>query len=108
MKFYPYSKIKTENLSTLLFTARFLGVLGYLFSLFTVLLWVSSFFLGPRTFAGDPNGPIISATWSGARGIAWYLSLGTISSALFFFVVSGLCAAVVSCEYKYTQVQNAI
>lgn len=103
MKLYPYSRIKTKNLSILLFTARFLGILGYAFSLLTLLLWVASIFLGPRTISGDPDSPLISVTWNGARGMAWFLSLGTISSALLFFAVSGLCAAVVSCEYKYTQ-----
>ena len=103
MKLYPYSKIKTENLSTLLLAARALGIIGYLFAFLTISLWISSFFLGPKTIPVDPNGPIISMTWNGARGMAWLMSFGTISSALFFFVIGGLCAAVVSFEYNYTQ-----
>ncbi len=67
MKFYPHSKIKTDNLPTLLFSARATSVLGYIFSLLTIFLWVSSIFLGPRTMYGEPNSPILSVTWNGAR-----------------------------------------
>ena len=103
MKFYPHSKIKTDNLPTLLFAARAMSVLGYIFSLLTILLWVSSIFLGPRTMYGDSNSPIFSAYWDGARSIAWLFSAGTVSTALFCFIIGGLCAAVVSFEYKYTK-----
>ena len=103
MKFYPHSKIKTDNLPTLLLAARATSVLGYIFSLLTIFLWVSSIFLGPRTMYGEPNSPILSVTWNGARGMAWLFSAGTVSTALFCFIVGGLCAAVVSFEYKYTK-----
>jgi len=52
---------------------------------------------------GEPNSPILSVTWNGARGMAWLFSAGTVSTALFCFIVGGLCAAVVSFEYKYTK-----
>ena len=103
MKFYPHSKIKTDNLPTLLFAARATSVLGYISSLVTILLWISSIFLGQRTMYGDPNSPVLSVSWDGARGLAWLFSAGTVSTALFCFIVGGLCAAVVSFECKYTK-----
>ena len=86
MKLYPYQMIQTVNLPTLLFAARALGIFSYISSLLTALLWGAAFVVGPN----------IRATYL-------FFSLGTLSATIGFLVVSGLCAAVVSCEQKYTQ-----
>ena len=90
MKLYPYQTIQTVNLPTLLFAARALGIFAYIFSFFTVLLWGAAFAVDPRV-----------------RETCLLVSIGTFSATICFLVISGLCAAVVSCEQKYTQGQNA-
>ena len=89
MKLYPYQTIQTVNLPTLLFAARALVIFSYLSSLLTVLLWGAAFIVGPSI-----------------RATCIFISLGTLSATICFLVVSGLCAAVVSCEQKYTQGQS--
>ena len=86
MKLYPYQTIQTVNLPTLLFAARALGIFAYIFSFFTVLLWGVAFAVDPRV-----------------RETCLFVSIGTFSATICFLVISGLCAAVVSCEQKYTQ-----
>ncbi len=85
MKLYPYQTIQTVNLPTLLFAARALGIFAYIFSFFTVLLWGAAFAVDPRV-----------------RETCLLVSIGTFSATICFLVISGLCAAVVSCEQKYT------
>lgn len=91
MNLIPYSKVKTENLSLLLFTARTTGLIGVLllildlFFLFTVLLVASDLPMG------------------GSFGnIVKYFSYGVLLS-LAFFASSGVLAALVSFEYTYTK-----
>lgn len=103
MTFYPYSRVKSENLKPLLLTSRFLGFLGYLFILVSIGLLIFSIFAGPQIVSGDPNGPIVSMSVPGYRDVVWYFSLISFSSGLVCSVFGGLCAAVVSCEHKYTQ-----
>jgi hypothetical protein len=45
MKFYPYQKVKSENLKSLLFVARFIAMLGYILMARSILLFVISFFV---------------------------------------------------------------
>ena len=101
MKFYPYSKIRSENLKPLLFAARSFGVLGFiLFALLIVVAGLGIAIDQPATFnignaKGTMSGPgttipaIVAAIWGGI------LSVGILA-------FSGLCAAVVSFDYKYT------
>ncbi len=104
MKLYPYSNIKTENLFTLLLASRLIGAIGYLAIVATLGLLILSIFAGPQTIAGDPNSPIVSMSTLGYREVVWSLSFTSFISGLICLSLSGLCAAVVSCEYKYTRV----
>ncbi|GGW74903.1 hypothetical protein GCM10007391_03830 [Alteromonas halophila] len=90
MKLYPYQTIQTVNLPTLLFAARAIGIFAYIFSLLTVLLWGAAFAVEP-----------------GIRETCIFVSLGTFLATICFLAISGLCAAVVSCEQKYTQGDQA-
>jgi hypothetical protein len=105
MKLYPYSKVKTENLFTLLLASRFVGVIGYLAIVVAIGLLIFSIFAGPQIILGDPNSPIISMSTPGYREVVLSLSLASFISGSICLILSGLCAAVVSCEHKYTMVK---
>lgn len=93
MKLYPYPTIKTENLKGLLIASRVLALLSYI--LFFITISVALF--GIFSSLGEPkplgNGMFISSPNA---------SLPVVSSVC-ILAFSGLCAAVVSCEYKYTR-----
>lgn len=103
MKYYPYSKVKTEHLLTLLLTARFVGFVGYLSIVVSLGLLVFSIFAGPQSIIGDPNSPVVSMSTPGYRSAVWALSIASFLIGLVCMILSGLCAAIVSFEHKYTK-----
>ncbi len=105
MKLYPYSRIKTHNLKTLLLVSRIMGAIGYLVILVVIGMEILIFFTGPQTIYGLAGNPIISMPAPTHGGILLLTSLASIATAFSFFIISGLCAAVVSFEYKYTKEQ---
>ncbi|MDC9524215.1 hypothetical protein PSH54_01680 [Pseudoalteromonas sp. Angola-30] len=104
MKLYPYPTIKTENLKGLLIASRVLGFLSYI--LFFIAICIGLF--GVFSNLGAPkdlgNGIVMSAPNAGLPVMIMSI-WGAVSavSAVFILAFSGLCAAVVSCEYKYTK-----
>jgi hypothetical protein len=101
MKLYPYSTIKTENLKGLLIASRVLGFLSYI--LFFIAICIGLF--GVFSNLGAPkdlgNGIVMSAPNAGLP--VMIMSIWGAVSAVCILAFSGLCAAVVSCEYKYTK-----
>ncbi|MCQ8877088.1 hypothetical protein NQT69_03420 [Pseudoalteromonas shioyasakiensis] len=102
MKFYPYSKIKTKNLSSLLFVSRALGVISYVLAISSVLIGLFLTFAGPGGTTELANGATM--TISRSSGPAIMISVWGIVSSFCILAFSGLCAAVVSCEHKFTTV----
>ena len=99
MKLYPYSKIKTNNLAPLLFTARALGVISYLLAIITVFTGLYLTFGGPGGTTDLGNG--MTMTISRNYGPVVTLSVWGIVSSVCILAFSGLCAAVVSLENKF-------
>ena len=102
MKLYPYSKIKTKNLSGLLLLSRVLGVISYVLAITTVFIGLYLTFGGPGGTTELGNGTTM--TISRNSGPAIMISVWGIVYSVCILAFSGLCAAVVSCEYKYTTV----
>lgn len=107
MKLYPYSTLKSENLKPLLFATRLIGVLSYLLFLITFFLIIAIPFLGSETMTKELGGATMSFNTPDNSGIAIIGSIWSVVSAVSLLFLSGLCGAVVSCEYKYTK-QNDI
>ncbi|MDV6315331.1 hypothetical protein [Idiomarina sp. HP20-50] len=103
MKFYPYSNLKSENLKPLLLATRLICISSYLLFLVTILLIIAIPFLGSESITKDLGGATMSFTTPDRSGVAIAGSLWSIVSAFSLLAFSGLCAAVVSCEYKYTK-----
>ena len=101
MKLYPYSTIKTENLKGLLIASRVLGFLSYI--LFFIAICIGLF--GVFSNLGAPkdlgNGIVMSAPNAGLP--VMIMSIWGAVSAVCILAFSGLCAPIVSCEYKYTK-----
>jgi len=100
MKFYPYSKIETSNLKSLLVVARLLGALSYILIVIAILITIVGFltsFSQPIELEGG-----ITATMPNLAGGAVVMGLWVLVSSLFLLAFSGICAAVVSCENKFT------
>jgi hypothetical protein len=102
MKLYPYSKIKTKNLSGLLIVSRALGVISYVLAISTVFIGLYLTFGGPGGTTEFGNGATM--TISRSSGPAIMISVWGIVSSVCILAFSGLCAAVVSCEHKFTTV----
>lgn len=101
MKLYPYSKIKTENLKGLLLASRVLGVLSYILFTITFCIGVYGALIGSGGSTDLGNG--ITMTVPDLSGPAIIISIWGLVSSVCVLAFSGLCAAVVSCEYKYTK-----
>lgn len=101
MKLYPYSKIKTENLKGLLILSRFLGLLSYVLAISTIFVGLYLTFGGPGGTTELANGATLTIQRS--NGPAILITVWGIVVSLCILAVSGLCAAVVSCEYKSTR-----
>jgi len=101
MKLYPYSTIRTENLKGLLIASRALALLSYILFFITICVGLFGIFssldepkdLGNGVFISSPNAtvPVI------------LMSMWGVVSSVCILAFSGLCAAVASCEYKYTK-----
>ena len=102
MKFYPYSKIRTENLKGLLIASRVLGVLSYILFIITVCIGIYGAFGGSGGTTDLGNG--MTMTVASNSGPAIMISIWGIVSSVCVLAFSGLCAAVVSCEHKFTTV----
>jgi hypothetical protein len=102
MRLYPYSNIQTNNLKPLLISARILGLLSYLLFIGALVVGLIGL-LGNSPTTYELSGGI-QATWpaQNTAGPAIILALWSAVSSLCILAFSGLCAAVVSCEYKYT------
>ncbi len=101
MSFYPYSKIKSINLRPLLFTARFLGVISLLGFGLTTLLFSYLFFVdGLYAPANAENALFFLKPMVGISPINLVVSLW--NSCFWGMIGSGIAAAVVSIEYKFT------
>lgn len=103
MKVYPYSRLQSENLKPLLFSARVIGLLSYLLFAISIVLLIASLFMGPETINKPFGGATMSFTTPDYSGVAIVGGLWSVASALSLLAFSGLCAAVVSAEYHYTK-----
>ncbi|MCH1921640.1 hypothetical protein L9G15_19715 [Shewanella sp. A3A] len=107
MKFYPYSRLKSENLKPLLFATRLLAGGSYLSFLITFFLIIAIPFLGSEAITQDIGGGMtMSFRTPDDSGAAIIGSIFSLVNAVFLLVLSGLCGAVVSFEYKYTKPSN--
>jgi len=102
MKLYPYSKIRTENLKSLLIASRVLGVLSYILFIITVCIGIYGVISGSGGTTDLGNGITMNAPSN--SGPAIMISIWGIVSSVCVLAFSGLCAAVVSCEFKFTTV----
>ncbi|GAC28211.1 hypothetical protein [Brumicola pallidula] len=102
MKLYPYSKIKTKNLGGLLIVSRVLGVLSYLLAISAICIGFYLTFAGPGGTTELGNGATMTIQRN--SGPALMISVWGVVSSICILVFSGLCAAVVSCENKFTTV----
>ena len=103
MKFYPYANLKSDNLKPLLFASRVIGLFSYLLFIATVLLLIAIPFLGSESVTRDLGGATMSFSTPDNSGVAIIGSIWSLVSAISLLAFSGLCAAVVSCEYTYTK-----
>jgi hypothetical protein len=96
MKLYPYSKIKTEKLGILLFSARALAVIGMIMVLAGIFFSiVGLFYSGPQAMG---NGMTMRMPWMAVSSII-SLIFG-VFSGLVVLAFSGICAAIVSRDNK--------
>jgi hypothetical protein len=102
MKLYPYSKITTENLKGLLIASRVLGVLSYMLFIITVCIGIYGAFISSGGTTDLGNGMTMTAPNS-SSGPAVMIAIWGIVSSVCVLAFSGLCAAVVSCEHKFTK-----
>jgi len=101
MKFYPYTNIQTNNLKSLLISARVLGLLSYILFFGAIIIGIYGALIDqPKTINMGGLQGTISAP--GTTGPAILASIWGILSSVCILAFSGLCAAVVSCEYKFT------
>jgi hypothetical protein len=100
MKFYPYSKIRTENLKGLLIASRALGVLSYILFITTFCIGIYGILSGAGGTKDFGNG--MTMTMPSNTGPAIIISIWGLVSSVCVLAFSGLCAAVVSCENKFT------
>lgn len=91
MKFYPYSTIESENLKPLLISARVLGFISYLLFVLALLFAIYGI-VSPTPLRNGLGSISIFSLYSAFIGI----------SSILLLAFSGLCAAVVSCENKFT------
>ncbi len=103
MKLLPYSNIKSDNLKILLFTSRALSVLSYMVFIASIIFVIFALLTGTINYTLDGEMSGISVSTETAYGPAiMILMIGTVIGFC-LSMLSGFCAAVVSCEYKYTK-----
>ena len=103
MPLLPYSKLKSENLKSLLFASRTLKVLAYSAFVVSIILTVLAFSTGLINYELDGQFSGVSVATDSAVGPGILILISGIVSSLCLLILSGLCAAIVSFEYKYTQ-----
>ena len=103
MKFYPYSGLKSNNLAPLLFASRLIAGLSYILFALMLLLFFAIPFVGSETIIKDLGGGITARSTTTDYTLGAVVgSIWSLVSAVLLLAFSGLCAAVVSFEYKYT------
>ncbi len=101
MKLYPYTNIQTKNLKSLLISARVLGFLSYILFFGAIIIGVYGILIDqPKTF--NIGGGQATMSSPGTTGPAILAAIWGLVSSVCILAFSGLCAAVVSCEYKFT------
>jgi hypothetical protein len=90
MKFYPYSKLKSDNLNVFLMFTRVIATLA-----FVLLIWL----LKDIYYFFQSYGLMRELVTKDALFL-------TFKQCLVFFTLSGACAAIVSCEYSFTKSKN--
>ena len=101
MKFYPFSNIQTNNLGLLLFAARLIAICGCLAIVVSLLSAGYGFFFGKTT---EPTQLEHGLMILGAdHSPSFYAFAGvTFSFGIVAFIVSGILAALISMENKFT------
>ncbi|MGM0428762.1 MAG: hypothetical protein ACQEQ2_00480 [Pseudomonadota bacterium] len=102
MTLYPYSKIKTEKFGLLLFAARATTIIGLLILLFSIGFILLIFFTGGTHSLGD--GVTISSPRFGIPSIL--TGVWGFASCIFFLLIGGVAAAVVSLENQFSKYIN--
>lgn len=101
MKLYPYTNIQTKNLKPLLLSARVLGLLSYVLFFFALFIGIYGVLIDqPKAF--DVAGFQGTMSAPGTTGPALIGAIWGLVSSVCVLAFSGLCAAVVSCEHKFT------
>lgn len=104
MKFYPYSKIQSNNLKILLYVARALAIIGFVSLIVALASFVLSPFFGSESAVVDMGDGVRASIRGNAQtGVMLITGVWSFLSALFTLAFSGLCAAAVSAEYQYTK-----
>lgn len=104
MKFYPYSKIQSNNLKILLYVARALAIIGFISLIVALVSFALSPFFGSESVVMDMGDGIrTSVHRNGQMAFMMITGVWSFLSALFTLAFSGLCAAAVSAEYQYTK-----
>ncbi len=100
MKLYPYSTVETSHLKSLLLAARLLGGLSYIMLVVSMLI---SVFGVLASFAQPMQlGRGMTATIDNLTVTSFSAGFAFLVPSLFLLAFSGICAAIVSCEHKYT------
>ena len=102
MKFYPYSNIQSTNLKSLLISVRILGFMSYLLFFGAVLVIAFGVLSGTSEPVALGNGINATMTMHSPTGPAIITGIWGLVSSICLLAFSGLCAAVVSCENKFT------
>jgi len=100
MRLYPYSKIKTETLFELLLLARILATVCYFLLFSSVLSFIFGIVSEPMPYTDIGEGFTVSGT-DNVPAVAFMISFLAAILTIFMYVVSGLCAAIVSFENQY-------
>ena len=106
MKLYPYSTIQTEKLKLLLISARVLGLLSFVLFFGAIVVGVLGFLMDQPTTFDMGGGMTGTLSAPGTTAPALFAAIWGIVSSICILAFSGLCAAVVSCEYKYTSASD--
>ncbi|MDD8060067.1 hypothetical protein [Shewanella metallivivens] len=96
MKLYPFSNIKTNHLGLLLFAARLIAICGCLAIVVSLLSAGYGFFFGKTT---EPMQLEHGLMILGADHSPGFYAFAGVT---FSFVVSGILAALISMENKFT------
>jgi len=96
MKLYPYHKVNSDNLKSLLFVARFIGMFGYVVMISSILLFIINLFGSDTTSVIDVGERSYTMTHEWEPQISEHIimfAFGVIAAA-----IAGFLAAMVSIE----------